>query len=471
MLNDSGYGRNELTVIQYGMKQSGVRSLHIVINGMRWRCGREAVMQAASNPAHQRPAIVATWAIWELPQWLRRFVAATILVYAAALVVAAARLPPRLHDLEVFGVLLAFGVATVELTRRTGEPAGLIKDLHGVWQLPAALLLPPLYGLIAPVPILVLSQLRIRHALVYRRAFTAAAIGLSLGATSLVFHAALHPVGASLYGSPSGQLRWVLLATGCAALRTLINKGLVVTAVKGSEPTASLRELAWDREVVYNDVAELCLSVVIVFAVAHVSLMIAFALPFVTLLQRSFRHTQLAGEARIDGKTGLLNAVTWQREAHTEVSRAVRTRTPLAVAMVDIDHFKAVNDTYGHLAGDAVLARISAALRDLLRDYDIVGRFGGEEFAILLPHTAAAEARDIAERLRLRLAEIITQVTAGAGSVSLRITVSIGIAALQEARRDLDELLAAADSALYQAKQSGRNMTCVIGDAGVSTSG
>jgi diguanylate cyclase (GGDEF)-like protein len=386
-------------------------------------------------------------------------------------VVAAARLPPHLHDLEVFGVLLAFGVATVELTRRTGEPAGLIKDLHGVWQLPAALLLPPLYGLIAPVPILVLSQLRIRHALVYRRAFTAAAIGLSLGATSLVFHAALHPAGASLSGSPSGQLRWVLLATGCAALRTLINKGLVVTAVKGSEPTASLRQLAWDREVVYNDVAELCLSVVIVFAVAHISLMIAFALPFVTLLQRSFRHTQLAGEARVDGKTGLLNAATWQREAHTEVSRAVRTRTPLAVAMVDIDHFKAVNDTYGHLAGDAVLAGISAALRGLLRDYDIVGRFGGEEFAILLPHTNAAEARDIAERLRVRLAKIITPVTSGAESVPLRITVSIGVAALEEARRDLDELLAAADSALYQAKQSGRNMTCLIGETGVSTSG
>ena len=74
------------------------------------------------------------------------------------------------------------------------------------------------------------------------------------------------------------------------------------------------------------------------------------------LLQRSFRHAQLAGEARVDGKTGLLNAATWQREARTEVSRAVRTRTPLAVAMIDIDHFKAVNDTYGHLAGDAVLA-------------------------------------------------------------------------------------------------------------------
>jgi diguanylate cyclase (GGDEF)-like protein len=420
-------------------------------------------MTATASRADRRPGIVASWAIWDLPGWLRRFVVVTVAVYAAALGITAGQLPLRWHDLEVFGVLLAFGIATVELTRRSGEPAGLIKDLHAVWYLPAALLLPPLYGLIAPIPVLVLSQLRIRRALLYRRAFTAAAIGLSLGAASLAFHAALHPSGASLAGPSDGQLRWVLLAAGCGALRTLINKALVVTAIKGSEPTASLRQLAWDREVLYNDVAELCLSVVIVFGVAHVSLMILFALPFVTLLQRSFRHAQLAGEARIDGKTGLLNAATWQREAHTEITRAVRTSTPLALAMIDIDHFKAVNDTYGHLAGDAVLAGISAAMRGLLRDYDIVGRFGGEEFAILLPHTSTAEARDIAERLRVRLAKIITPVTDGTESVPLRVTVSIGVASLEDARRDLGDLLAAADSALYEAKRSGRNMICLIG--------
>ena len=420
-------------------------------------------MTAAPSRADRRPGIVASWAIWELPGGLRRFVIATVVVYVAALVLATGRLPLRLHDLELFAVLLAFGIATVELTRRTGEPAGLIKDLHAVWLLPAALLLPPLYGLIAMVPILVLSQLRIRHALVYRRVFTAAAVGLSLGAASLTFHAGLRPLAASVSGSPDSQLRWVVLAACCGALRTVINKALVVIAVKGSEPTASLRQLAWDREVLYNDIAELCLSVVIVFGVAHVSLMIAFALPFVTLLQRSFRHAQLAGQARIDGKTGLLNAATWQREAHTEVTRAVRTSTPLAVAMIDIDHFKSVNDSYGHLAGDAVLAGISAAMRGLLRDYDIVGRFGGEEFAILLPQTTAAEARDIAERLRIRLARIITPVTDGTESVPLRVTVSIGVAALEDARRNLDELLAAADAALYEAKQSGRNMTCLVG--------
>jgi diguanylate cyclase (GGDEF)-like protein len=356
------------------------------------------------------------WPIWELPRWLRLFVIGVVVADAGALAGALAAAfagtgSLRPHDLETFAILLGFGIATIELTRRHGEPAGLIKDLHAVWYLPAALLLPPLYALLAPIPVVLLSQVRLRRALVYRRVFTAAAIGLSLGAASVVFHAVMHPAGASLAGSSASQLRWAALAAGCGALRTLINKILIVIAIKGSEPAASLRQLAWDREVIYNDVAELCLSVVMGFAVGHVAFMIVFALPFVTLLQRSFRHAQLAGQARIDAKTGLLNAATWQREAHTEVTRAVRTGMPLAVAMIDIDHFKNVNDTYGHLAGDAVLASISAAMRGMLREYDLVGRFGGEEFTILLPHTLSSEAGDIAERLREKLAMIVTPVT------------------------------------------------------------
>lgn len=420
-------------------------------------------MRAISDRAPQRTA-VARWAIWELPGWVQLFVTAVMLTYAAAVLIAATHSPLRSRDLETFAVLLAFGITTIELTRRNGEPAGLIKDLHAVWYLPAALLLPPLYGLVAPIPVLLLSQLRIRRTLVYRRAFTASAIGLSLGVASLTFHTIMHPAGASLTGSAASQLKWAALAAACGALRTLINKLLIVTAIKGSEPTASLRQLAWDTEVIYNDLAELCLSVVMGFAVGHVALMIVFALPFVILLQRSFRHAQLAGQARIDAKTGLLNAATWQREAHTEVTRAVRAGTPLAVAMIDIDHFKSVNDTYGHLAGDAVLASISAAMRGMLREYDLVGRFGGEEFTILLPHTVSTEARDIAERLREKLAMIVTPVTDGTENVPLRVTVSIGVASLQDSRRDLDELVAAADAALYQAKQSGRNATCLVPD-------
>ena len=107
----------------------------------------------------------------------------------------------------------------------------------------------------------------------------------------------------------------------------------------------------------------------------------------------------------MDSKTGLLNAGTWEREAASEVARAVRTRSPLALVLIDVDHFKMVNDLHGHLAGDKALRAIAHVFRIFLRDYDLAGRFGGEEFAVLLPQTSAADARHIAERVRLHIAE------------------------------------------------------------------
>jgi diguanylate cyclase (GGDEF)-like protein len=367
--------------------------------------------------------------------------------------------------MQVFLILLAFGITTIELTRRVGEPSGLIKDLHAVWYLPTAILLPPLYCLLAPIPILALSQARIRRAPVYRRVYTASAIGISLGAASLLFHIVMSSASVPAGPGPS-QFLWAMMVAGCGALRTSINKLLVVSAIKGSEPSANLRELALGREVLYNDLAELSLGVVVTFTVARLPIMVIFALPFVTLLQRSQRHAQLVDASRIDAKTGLLNAITWQREARHEITRAIRTRAPLAVAIADLDHFKAVNDTYGHLTGDAVLAGIARGMLGLLRDYDITGRFGGEEFVILLPQTGAAEAARIAERLRAKLAEIIIPVNAGTAAESpLQVTVSIGVATLDGSRRDLDDMLAAADAALYEAKNSGRNRVCVLADS------
>ncbi|MBV9452354.1 MAG: GGDEF domain-containing protein [Streptosporangiaceae bacterium] len=425
--------------------------------------------QEAAIRAWQWPA--ARWAVWQLTRRLRLLVTAVIACYAAVLAAAAASLHLRPGDLTAYATLLGFGIITVELTRRSGEPAGLVKDLHAVWYLPAAIVLPPLYGLAAPVPVLVLSQLRVRRALMHRRVFTAAAIGLSLAAASLAFHAAVGPFAASLSGPASPQLRWAFLVACCAALRTMINKFLVVAAIKGSEPAASVRQLAWGREVLYNDVTELCLSVIVAFAVAHVALMITFALPFVILLQRSFRHAQLVDQARIDGKTGLLNAAAWQREAHTEVTRAARAGAPLCLAMIDIDHFKQVNDTYGHLAGDAALAALAAATRALLRDYDIVGRFGGEEFAVLLPDTAITDAGTVTERLRAKLSQITFLARTASGiQLPLQVTVSIGVAALSTSRRDLDELIAAADLALYRAKADGRNLVRLADDASAPAS-
>jgi diguanylate cyclase (GGDEF)-like protein len=179
--------------------------------------------------------------------------------------------------------------------------------------------------------------------------------------------------------------------------------------------------------------------------------------------KRFLMHSQLVAEARTDAKTGLLNAAAWHRESATELSRAKGYWSPASAAIIDIDHFKLVNDTHGHLAGDRVLRVVADRFKAQLREGDLIGRFGGEEFAILLPRTTGPEAERVAERLRGHIADAPIAVSDGRDeSILVSITVSIGVAELASPRQDLDELLAAADVALYQAKNAGRNRICVI---------
>ncbi|HEY1619749.1 MAG TPA: GGDEF domain-containing protein [Streptosporangiaceae bacterium] len=414
---------------------------------------------------------VRDWAIWELSPWMRVHVAAVIAAELICIAAAAAQAPLHGSDLRLAAVLMACNLATVELTHRSGEPAGLVKDVHAVWELPLALLLPPLYGLMAPIPRMILTQWRVRSTLLHRRAFTASAVGLAGGAASLAFHAAVHAAGSA--GSRQEQLLiWAALVAAAGALKSGINKILVWTAVKGTDPAASARRELFSREPLFNDAAELGCSVMVSQAVTFSPVMALVALPLVALLHRSFRHAQLLADGRYDSKTGLLNAATWQREARLETARAARAGQPLAVAIADIDFFKRVNDEWGHLAGDAVLAAVARAISALLRDEDITGRFGGEEFTVLLPRTSPAEALRIAERLCAKIA-LIAMPIGVPGGPPLRITISIGLAVLGPGRRDLDDLLAAADHALYEAKEGGRNQVCMRAEpsAGSPSSG
>ena len=356
---------------------------------------------------------------------------------------------------------------TVELTKRSGENAGLIKDVYTVWELPLAILLPPVYALVAPIFRFTLTQARIRHIPLHRRVFSAAVVGLSNASASLVFHAITgQRFGiAPSVGSPATL--WLLAVAAAAVTLWTVNTSLLFPAIKGSDPTVTLRELYLARERVHNDVAELCVAVLVTLGVAVTPLTILVAFPFVTLLQRSFRHVQLVNASRVDTKTGLLNAGTWEREAATEVARAVRTHTSLAVALIDIDHFKTVNDSFGHLAGDRALRTVARALAIPLREYDLVGRFGGEEFALLLPQAKALDAYRIAERIRTHIGSMPITVSDDADAEPVRVSISIGVAALgarwdSSSGTQLTELLAAADGALYQAKRNGRNQVCVV---------
>jgi diguanylate cyclase (GGDEF)-like protein len=173
-------------------------------------------------------------------------------------------------------------------------------------------------------------------------------------------------------------------------------------------------------------------------------------------------HPHLVAQSRVDAKTGLLNVSTWEKEAGSELSRSIRMGSPMALALVDIDHFKRVNDTHGHLAGDRVLKALADTLTGQLRDYDKAGRFGGEEFVLLLSQATEDDACRIAERLRSYVAGMEVPVSDSPSAERLRITISIGVTAMNAGHvRELSDMMSAADSAMYEAKQSGRNRVAV----------
>lgn len=170
-----------------------------------------------------------------------------------------------------------------------------------------------------------------------------------------------------------------------------------------------------------------------------------------------FENARLFESATFEGLTGILRREAILEELERELQRALRYRRPLALALADLDHFKEVNDRHGHLAGDLLLKRAAQALASPLRSTDAVGRFGGEEFLVVLPETDLAGAAVVAEKLR-QVVEALA-VTLEDGSV-LRITVSIGLAAVDpqaEWSPSALELLGEADKALYRAKGAGRN--------------
>ncbi|GAA3104016.1 hypothetical protein GCM10020001_021720 [Nonomuraea salmonea] len=299
----------------------------------------------------------------------------------------------------------------------------------------------------------ILLQVRVRATVLYRRVFSSAAIGLAGCTASLGFHWFVPDPSVLAQGSGAP----IMFAVAAAALFAVLNIALIAIAAHTADPDMTWREVLWDRESVLLDIVELCLGVTVSIACGLNMALLLLALPPVVLLQRSLLHAQLQAAARTDAKTGLLNAAAWQREADTEIVRARRTGESLALLIIDIDHFKRVNDAHGHLVGDEVLVGVASMLRSQLRDYDVVGRFGGEEFVVLLPGADINEARRVAERLRVHISHMAVPVE----DTLVKVTVSTGVALMSVHGDDLIDLLTAADLALYRAKELGRDRVCI----------
>ncbi|MCF8502837.1 MAG: diguanylate cyclase, partial [Rhodospirillum sp.] len=181
----------------------------------------------------------------------------------------------------------------------------------------------------------------------------------------------------------------------------------------------------------------------------------AVFLSFNDISARKVMEEDLKRLALTDPLTGVGNRRMLLDRGGEEVRRARRDGGWLTAIMVDLDHFKSVNDTLGHAAGDEILRGLAATVSDLLRDVDIFARMGGEEFAVLLPSTGLSEGARVAERIREACA---TKVFNGLGAdAPLIVTVSLGVASLDALDGGVEDLLIRADSALYQAKSGGRN--------------
>jgi diguanylate cyclase (GGDEF)-like protein len=340
--------------------------------------------------------------------------------------------------------LLACALLT-GLQRRHGSeyPAGT----GGMWELPAVVLAPPVFACTVPAAAAIACWRPRRLVCAVR----AVAIGLADGAMSAAFHAVAPPQPPS--AMRGGQ--WLLAVLAAGIIWQALSCAVSRVVPHGKRVPGGADD---GRELLRGAVAELCAGVLVTCSAVLSPLCVLLAVPLATPLLRSAQHARLARDARTDARTGLLNAAAWQEAAAAEVTRAVRAWLPLAMVLLDIDHFKAVNDTHGHLAGDQVLRAVAGIIGSQLRGYDIAGRYGGDEIAILLPHTQPGQARRIAERLRMAVAAArLTASTADGTGTCLRVTVSAGVACLADCGPELQALIAAGDAALYDAKAAGRN--------------
>ena len=220
-----------------------------------------------------------------------------------------------------------------------------------------------------------------------------------------------------------------------------------------------------DHKAPYQDPVWLILM--FTFVIGHLALLIAIG--DVSIKRWKKREAEVTYLSAIDPLTQLANRRTLMEEYKREYLKGMRTEQPLSIFLVDLDHFKQVNDTYGHLSGDIALKSAAATLKAAVRETDVVGRYGGEEFLAILPNTDSQAAIQIADRFRRALQALLIELP---DHQRLQLTASIGLNTRPPTGlEDLDHFLAETDEALYLAKQNGRNQVFVAKQEQVQSGG
>jgi diguanylate cyclase (GGDEF)-like protein len=380
----------------------------------------------------------------------------------AAVLASAARESVTGTDLARFAGLALLGSGYIATCRRIERSHRLIAtalgavyaDVMSVWALAAAVLL-PVYLAALLVAFLYLQSWLATSALPdgrprpYRHAYNAAAMILACAVVGVTVAPLTQLAGA--HGMAAALLALVVAVPVFAVVDTLVVAAAMYLNSGTTRPAVLFG--SWSENGL--ELATLVLGGVTALSIMYAPWAAVLVLPAVFLLQHQALLRQLVQAATIDVKTELLNATAWRQIARREVTRASQRGGSAAILVLDMDHFKRINDQHGHLAGDAALKAVGAALADELRGYDAVGRFGGEEFVAVLPDTDTAGAEHAAQRLRRRVESLAVPVPGNAET--LAVTASIGVALCPRHGAALDDVLHAADDAMYEAKRAGRN--------------
>src|SRR3954453_11720319 len=319
-----------------------------------------------------------------------------------------------------------------------------------VFLLPAVLILPPELFVLVPLIQHVPEWLKERYAW-YVQTFNIANYTLASLAAYGAGRAVLDL--AALQSNPNLREGASYAAT---ALVFVLTNHLLLAPMMRLANGDSVRDLAlFSFDSLSTNLALVAVGVAIAALWHRNAWLVVFAIAPLVLIHRSLSVPQLQAEARIEAKTGLFNARHFGSVFADELARAGRYERPLSLLMVDLDLLREINNTFGHLAGDAVIRGVADVFRQQLRHFDIPARFGGEEFSILLPETPVDQALEIAARVRRAGAAPLFEVSTS--SAPIRATVSIGVAPFPGDGVDQNELIHQADLAVYRAKLQGRN--------------
>lgn len=403
---------------------------------------------------------VGSWALWTVSRRVLGYVLGINAIALGLVAATATHVPITNSELVRFGILCGCVIAHVELTRHVERirhvtsGVGPSMNTDTAWLIAAVVALPVV--LASGVVVVMAAWLWFRiwrgNRPLYRWVFSTATYLIATQAAAAIL--ALDP---HTYPGVPTTIAALGLAVVAAALRWLVNFSLVSGAILLSSPNMRAIELLDGIGERIMEVGGFGLGLAAAALLTYNPLLLTGVVVGGAVMHRGVLVAQFRKASRTDSKTGLDTAGWWHQVAEHAFDRARVTDTSIAALMIDLDHFKRVNDTYGHLAGDVVLQSVAKEINNEIRDCDTAGRWGGEEFVVLVPNVDSIEVRAIAERIRRRVQSLVIPIP-GQNLIIQDLSASIGCALYPaDGITTIDDLVLAADTAVYAAKNNGRN--------------